>query len=66
MVPRPSRHQFPWRRRWSAAPAARRKTGIRLGTYCEPDDPKSAPITTGPMTRDELKDLACLGFSADW
>ena len=40
--------------------------GIRPGTYCEP---KQASVgsqdTTGPMTRDELKDLACLGFSAD-
>jgi aconitate hydratase 2/2-methylisocitrate dehydratase len=40
--------------------------GIRPGTYCEP---KMASVgsqdTTGPMTRDELKDLACLGFSAD-
>ena len=33
--------------------------GIRPGTYCEPK------MTTGPMTRDELQDLACLGFSAD-
>ncbi|MGY6031054.1 bifunctional aconitate hydratase 2/2-methylisocitrate dehydratase [Phytobacter sp. AG2a] len=40
--------------------------GIRPGAYCEP---KMASVgsqdTTGPMTRDELKDLACLGFSAD-
>ena len=40
--------------------------GIRPGEYCEP---KMASVgsqdTTGPMTRDELKDLACLGFSAD-
>ena len=40
--------------------------GVRPGTYCEP---KMATVgsqdTTGPMTRDELKDLACLGFSAD-
>ena len=40
--------------------------GIRPGTYCEP---RMASVgsqdTTGPMTRDELKDLACLGFSAD-
>ncbi|KDN12997.1 Aconitate hydratase 2 [Snodgrassella communis] len=40
--------------------------GIRPGTYCEP---RMATVgsqdTTGPMTRDELKDLACLGFSAD-
>ncbi|MDR0702152.1 MAG: bifunctional aconitate hydratase 2/2-methylisocitrate dehydratase, partial [Azoarcus sp.] len=43
-----------------------RQQGIRPGTYCEP---KMATVgsqdTTGPMTRDELKDLACLGFSAD-
>ncbi len=42
------------------------KEGIRPGEYCEP---KMTTIgsqdTTGPMTRDELKDLACLGFSAD-
>lgn len=40
--------------------------GVRAGQYCEP---KMATVgsqdTTGPMTRDELKDLACLGFSAD-
>ena len=40
--------------------------GIRPGTYCEP---KMATVgsqdTTGAMTRDELKELACLGFSAD-
>ena len=40
--------------------------GILPGTYCEP---RMATVgsqdTTGPMTRDELKDLACLGFSAD-
>jgi aconitate hydratase 2/2-methylisocitrate dehydratase len=41
-------------------------TGIRPGTYCEP---RMATVgsqdTTGAMTRDELKELACLGFSAD-
>ena len=41
--------------------------GIRPGAYCEP---RMATVgsqdTTGPMTRDELKDLACLGFSADF
>jgi aconitate hydratase 2/2-methylisocitrate dehydratase len=40
--------------------------GVRPGAYCEP---RMASVgsqdTTGPMTRDELKDLACLGFSAD-
>ena len=40
--------------------------GVRSGTYCEP---RMATVgsqdTTGPMTRDELKELACLGFSAD-
>ena len=40
--------------------------GVRPGTYCEP---RMATVgsqdTTGPMTRDELKELACLGFSAD-
>ena len=41
-------------------------SGVRPGTYCEP---KATTVgsqdTTGGMTRDELKELACLGFSAD-
>ncbi|MFM8353301.1 MAG: aconitate hydratase B, partial [Gammaproteobacteria bacterium] len=38
--------------------------GIRPGTYCEPKmTTVGSQDTTGPMTRDELKDLACLGFS---
>ena len=41
-------------------------TGIRPGTYCEPKMTSvGSQDTTGPMTRDELKDLACLGFSSD-
>ncbi|WP_339898004.1 bifunctional aconitate hydratase 2/2-methylisocitrate dehydratase [uncultured Gilvimarinus sp.] len=41
-------------------------TGVRPGTYCEPQmTTVGSQDTTGPMTRDELKDLACLGFSAD-
>jgi aconitate hydratase 2/2-methylisocitrate dehydratase len=41
-------------------------TGIRPNTYCEPYMTTiGSQDTTGPMTRDELKDLACLGFSAD-
>ncbi|MBI3147800.1 MAG: bifunctional aconitate hydratase 2/2-methylisocitrate dehydratase [Betaproteobacteria bacterium] len=41
-------------------------TGIRPGAYCEPRmTTVGSQDTTGPMTRDELKDLACLGFSAD-
>lgn len=41
-------------------------TGVRPGTYCEPHmTTVGSQDTTGPMTRDELKDLACLGFSAD-
>lgn len=40
--------------------------GVRPGTYCEP---KATTVgsqdTTGGMTRDELKELACLGFSSD-
>lgn len=41
-------------------------TGIRPGAYCEPKMTSvGSQDTTGPMTRDELKDLACLGFSAD-
>ncbi|MCP4467890.1 MAG: bifunctional aconitate hydratase 2/2-methylisocitrate dehydratase [Halieaceae bacterium] len=40
--------------------------GFRPGTYCEPKmTTVGSQDTTGPMTRDELKDLACLGFSAD-
>ncbi|MEY3288557.1 MAG: bifunctional aconitate hydratase 2/2-methylisocitrate dehydratase [Pseudomonadota bacterium] len=41
-------------------------TGVRPHTYCEPRmTTVGSQDTTGPMTRDELKDLACLGFSAD-
>ncbi len=41
-------------------------TGVRPGAYCEPRMTSvGSQDTTGPMTRDELKDLACLGFSAD-
>ena len=40
--------------------------GVRPGTYCEPKMTSvGSQDTTGPMTRDEVKDLACLGFSAD-
>ena len=40
--------------------------GVRPGAYCEPKmTTVGSQDTTGPMTRDELKDLACLGFSAD-
>ena len=40
--------------------------GVRAGTYCEPRmGTVGSQDTTGPMTRDELKELACLGFSAD-
>lgn len=40
--------------------------GVRAGAYCEPKmTTVGSQDTTGPMTRDELKDLACLGFSAD-
>lgn len=40
--------------------------GVRPGTYCEPRmGTVGSQDTTGPMTRDELKELACLGFSAD-
>ena len=39
---------------------------LEPGTYCEPKITSvGSQDTTGPMTRDELKDLACLGFSAD-
>lgn len=42
------------------------RTGVRPGEYCEPKMTSvGSQDTTGPMTRDELKDLACLGFSAD-
>ena len=41
-------------------------TGVRPGGYCEPIMATvGSQDTTGPMTRDELKDLACIGFSAD-
>ena len=41
--------------------------GVRPGTYCEPRmGMVGSQDTTGPMTRDELKELACLGFSADF
>ena len=41
-------------------------TGVRPGQYCEPRmTTVGSQDTTGPMTRDELKDLACLGFSTD-
>ena len=40
--------------------------GVRPGTSCEPImTTVGSQDTTGPMTRDELKELACLGFSAD-
>lgn len=40
--------------------------GVKPGMYCEPEmTTVGSQDTTGPMTRDELKDLACLGFSAD-
>ncbi len=40
--------------------------GVLPGTYCEPKMTSvGSQDTTGPMTRDELKDLACLGFSSD-
>ena len=40
--------------------------GVRPGAYCEPKmTTVGSQDTTGPMTRDEMKELACLGFSAD-
>jgi len=40
--------------------------GVLPGMYVEPKmTTVGSQDTTGPMTRDELKDLACLGFSAD-
>ncbi len=40
--------------------------GVRPGAYCEPKmTTVGSQDTTGPMTRDEMKDLACMGFSAD-
>ncbi len=62
--PRTPARASPWPRRWWAAPAAPK--GVRPGTYCEPRmTTVGSQDTTGPMTRDELKDLACLQFSAD-
>jgi aconitate hydratase 2/2-methylisocitrate dehydratase len=65
--PAPPRPASRWRRRWSAAPVGLPEgQGVRPGTYCEPKmTTVGSQDTTGPMTRDELKDLACLGFSAD-
>jgi aconitate hydratase 2/2-methylisocitrate dehydratase len=65
--PPPPRPASRWRRRWSAAPVGLPEgQGVRPGTYCEPKmTTVGSQDTTGPMTRDELKDLACLGFSAD-
>ena len=41
-------------------------SGVRPGTSCEPlMTTVGSQDTTGPMTRDEMKELACLGFSAD-
>ena len=41
-------------------------SGVLPGQYCEPKmTTVGSQDTTGPMTRDELKDLACLGFQAD-
>jgi aconitate hydratase 2/2-methylisocitrate dehydratase len=46
--------------------AGGKQQGVRPGAYCEPKmTTVGSQDTTGPMTRDELKDLACLGFSAD-
>ncbi|MDR2450550.1 MAG: bifunctional aconitate hydratase 2/2-methylisocitrate dehydratase [Candidatus Accumulibacter sp.] len=43
-----------------------KQRGVRPNAYCEPRmTTVASQDTTGPMTRDELKDLACLGFSAD-
>ena len=41
-------------------------TGVHPGTSCEPlMTTVGSQDTTGPMTRDEMKELACLGFSSD-
>ena len=43
------------------------KEGVRAGEYCEPKmTTVGSQDTTGPMTRDEIKELACLGFSSDF
>jgi len=56
----------PWRRRWWPRGRPAGRPGRAPGTYCEPKmTTVGSQDTTGPMTRDELKDLACLGFSAD-
>ena len=63
VAPQSSSKGFTWRRRWSAGVRRRRHPPRHLL------EPKMTTVgsqdTTGPMTRDELKDLACLGFSAD-
>ena len=54
----------PWPRRWSARPAA--STGVRPGMSVEPKmTTVGSQDTTGPMTADEMKELACLSFDAD-
>jgi aconitate hydratase 2/2-methylisocitrate dehydratase len=55
-----------WRKMVGRACGLPEGQGVRPGTYCEPKmTTVGSQDTTGPMTRDELKDLACLGFSAD-
>ena len=64
-VPADSGKGFSLAQKWLAAPVVCRKgrACIRPGTYCEPKmTTVGSQDTTGPMTRDELKDLACLGF----
>ena len=51
---------------WVVPVVCQRGKAFALNTYCEPKmTTVGSQDTTGPMTRDELKDLACLGFSSD-
>lgn len=62
--PRESRKGFTLAQKMVGAACG--KTGVRPGEYCEPAmTTVGSQDTTGPMTRDELRELACLRFSAD-
>jgi len=60
----PAPRVSPWRRRWSAKGLWREGRFVRHLLRAE-DDPPLLPGHPLPDTRDELKDLLCLGFSAE-
>ena len=64
-TPRTAAPVSPWRKDRRPRLRPGEGQGVRPGTYCEPRMGVGSQDTTGPMTRDELKELACLGFSAD-